>query len=64
MQMNVGPSDRKLRMIAGIIVVLLGAFSKSSWGVIGVLPVATAMMSWCPAYTLLGISTCSVSKKG
>ena len=58
MQCNVGKTDRILRIIAGIVLLALIPFI--GWlGLIGIVPLATGLMSWCPAYTLLGIKTCS-----
>jgi len=58
MNKNVGSSDRTIRVIAGLIVIFIGIYFKSWWGVVGVLPIATAMLRWCPAYLPFGISTC------
>jgi hypothetical protein len=56
---NAGTVDRALRAIAGIVLIgltLTGTIGV--WGWIGVVPLATAALGWCPAYTLLGIKTC------
>jgi len=58
MNKNVGSSDRTIRVIAGLIVIFIGIYFKSWRGVVGVLPIATAMLRWCPAYLPFGISTC------
>ena len=63
MKTNEGHIDRALRVIAGL--VLLGlALSGTigAWGWIGVVPVATGLMGWCPAYTLFGMNTCPMKK--
>lgn len=63
---NVGTVDRALRIIAGL--VLLTMFfmypdaSWRYWTLIGIIPLATGLMSSCPAYTILGISTCPPQK--
>lgn len=61
MSTNVGSLDRILRILVGI-ALLAFAFTSShpyAWlGYIGVMPLLTAAMGWCPAYTLLGIKTC------
>ncbi|MFC1877901.1 DUF2892 domain-containing protein [Thermodesulfobacteriota bacterium] len=44
-------------MIAGLVVIFIGIYFKSWWGVIGVLPIVTAVIGWCPAYLPFGIST-------
>lgn len=61
MKVNVGNIDRGARIVAGI--VLLGLVfvveSDARWlGLIGIIPLATGLMRWCPLYSLLGMSTC------
>ncbi len=59
MNRNVGTLDRALRVIAGLGLITLSATGQLGlWGWIGIVPLATALMGWCPAYTLLGIKTC------
>ncbi|PAV49698.1 hypothetical protein CK486_02740 [Pseudomonas sp. HAR-UPW-AIA-41] len=59
MQCNVGKTDKLLRISAGIALLGLGASGLIGWwGLIGVVPLATGLLNWCPAYTLLGIKTC------
>ena len=59
MQCNVGKTDKLLRISAGIALLGLGAYGLIGWwGLIGVVPLATGLLNWCPAYTLLGIKTC------
>jgi len=59
MQCNVGKTDKILRIIAGLALLLLGATGVIGWwGLIGLVPLATGLMGWCPAYNLLGIKTC------
>lgn len=60
MKNNVGGIDKTLRIVAGI--GLIGATAAGllpAWGWIGVVPLATGVIGWCPAYPLLGVSTCS-----
>ncbi len=54
---NVGRKDRLIRIIAGVAIVGLGLYFKSWWGVIGLVPIATAVLRWCPAYAPLNIDT-------
>ena len=68
MSTNVGGIDRVLRIIVGIAAILFAVFNPLavSWawvGYIGAVPLLTAAIGWCPAYTLLGVSTCPVSPK-
>ena len=57
MTLNVGGADRVLRVIAGIAIIGAGIYYGSWWGVIGVVPVLTGVISWCPAYVPFGWST-------
>ena len=61
MQANVGGLDKKIRIAAGIIIIGAGALMQSWWGAVGIVPLATALINWCPAYLPLGISTCKTS---
>ena len=54
---NVGPADKAVRWIAGLAIIGIGIYYKSWWGVLGVLPIITALLSWCPAYVPLKMST-------
>lgn len=55
---NVGGADRIIRVILGVAIILIGIYYQSWWGVIGILPLFTAALNWCPAYLPFGISTC------
>ncbi len=59
MKVNVGGTDRLLRVIAGLVLIgltLMGIIGV--WGWIGLILLATGIFSFCPAYGLLGIKTC------
>lgn len=59
MKANVGTIDRALRVIAGLLLIAPSLFGVIGlWGWIGVVPLATGLFSFCPAYRLLGLSTC------
>lgn len=63
---NMGSIDRILRLVAGIALILFALLGPAdlAWkwiGWIGVVPVVTALIGWCPAYTILGIKTCKAS---
>ncbi|MBY6156059.1 YgaP family membrane protein [Pseudooceanicola nitratireducens] len=63
MSRNEGTLDRALRVILGLVLlslVLLGP--QTPWGWIGLVPLATGLIGWCPLYTLLGIRTCPMQK--
>jgi len=57
MKANVGSTDRIVRLVLGVVIILLGIYFKSWWGVIGIIPVITALLNFCPAYSLIGVST-------
>lgn len=57
MKCNVGSIDRLLRIILGLIIAILGVVFDSWWGLIGVMPIATGLFSFCPLYVPLKIST-------
>jgi hypothetical protein len=55
---NVGNIDRILRIIIGVGLISLYFFGpKTAWGWIGVIPLATASISWCPIYKFVNINT-------
>ena len=59
MQMNVGGIDRALRILLGLVLIVLAATNTVSWwGWLGVIPLATGVFRFCPAYPILGISSC------
>ena len=59
MKANVGTIDRSLRIAAGLILIGLSLSGVIGlWGWIGVVPLATGLFRFWPAYPLLGISTC------
>jgi hypothetical protein len=63
MKANVGNIDRVLRFAVGLLLIALAATGMVGvWGWIGVVPLATALFRFCPAYTLLGINTCAMKK--
>ena len=60
MNVNVGSVDRVVRIVAGVAMIGLAvAGTIGPWGYVGVLPLLTGFMRVCPAYSLLGINTCS-----
>lgn len=59
---NMGNIDRVIRVVAGLVLIGLALFGGQTWGWIGVVPLLTGLLGRCPAYSLLGINTCPVSK--
>ncbi len=63
MTANVGAIDRILRIVVGLILIaMVFVGPQTSWGWIGVIPLLTALIGFCPAYRLIGLSTCSIKK--
>jgi len=57
MKCNVGKTDRLLRIVSGLAIILAGVALQSWWGAVGLVPLLTGIVRWCPAYVPLGIST-------
>ncbi len=56
---NIGSLDRAVRAIAGIALIAAALLGDGmAWGWIGLVPLATAAVSFCPAYRMLGLNTC------
>lgn len=62
MKSNVGGIDRILRIVVGLALVAWAAMGGPVWAWIGVLPIATGSLGWCPAYLPFGLSTCATKK--
>ena len=63
MKANIGTADRILRIIAGVALIGLAATGVIGvWGYLGIVPLITAFVRFCPAYLSFGINTCSVEK--
>lgn len=65
MKANVGRLDRIVRIAIGLVLLLLIVLLPGPerwWGLLGVIPLATASLSFCPLYSLLGISSCPLRK--
>ena len=60
---NVGTVDRSVRIIVGLGVLSLAFIGPHTpWGYLGLVPLATGLIGWCPAYLPLGIKTCKTCK--
>ena len=59
---NAGSIDRGLRVIIGLALVAWAVFGGPVWAWIGVVPLLTGAIGSCPAYSIFGISTCSLKK--
>jgi len=63
MNVNVGSTDRIIRIVAGLALIAWAAFFNGPvWAWIGVLPLATGIFRICPAYSLLGMNTCGTKQ--
>ncbi|KAF0224781.1 MAG: hypothetical protein FD176_963 [Rhodospirillaceae bacterium] len=59
MNKNVGGIDRILRIVVGLVLIALAVTGTVGlWGYIGVVPLLTGLIGWCPAYLPFGIKTC------
>jgi len=62
MNPNVGTIDKVIRVIIGAVLIsLVFVGPQTPWGWIGVIPIVTALVSFCPLYTILGIKTCKIA---
>ena len=60
---NVGSIDRILRIVVGLgLISLVFVGPQTPWGWVGVVPLLTAVISFCPLYTLIGIRTCPIGQ--
>jgi hypothetical protein len=63
MNANVGGIDRILRIIVGLaLIAWAAALGGPVWAYVGIVPLATGLLKFCPFYPLLGLSTCPVKK--
>lgn len=65
MEANVGGVDRTIRIVLGIVLLSLVFILEGNarwWGLIGIVPIATGLLRWCPAYLPFGIKTCSTRR--
>ncbi len=61
--LNEGGVDRGMRIIIGAVVISLVFWGpQSPWGWLGVIPLVTGLIGWCPAYSLFGIKTCKLHR--
>lgn len=59
MKKNIGSVERAVRIIVGAAVLtLVFVGPQSAWGYLGIVPLATGLLGWCPPYALFGFSTC------
>ena len=59
MKCNVGKADKVFRLVIGLLIIGFGTLNNSWGGLIGIIPIATAAVGWCPAYLPFGLNTCA-----
>ena len=62
MNLNVGGIDRILRIVAGLALVAWAIMGGPVWAWIGVVPLGTGLIGFCPLYPILGMNTCPAKK--
>jgi hypothetical protein len=63
MEKNIGFAEKVVRVVLGLAVLSLAFIGpKSPWAYLGIIPLATGLIAWCPAYALFGFSTCKTCK--
>ncbi len=63
MTVNVGTIDRVARIVVGLgLLSLVFVGPKTLWGLIGLVPLTTAAVGWCPLYSLIGVKTCPTQR--
>ena len=65
MKTNVGGIDKVVRLVAALALFSLFFLLEGNarlFGLVGIVPLATALLSWCPLYTLAGINTCPIKR--
>ncbi len=63
MKFNVGILDRSIRFVLGWVIIAAGFYYQSWWGTVGLIPLVTGLIAWCPAYSLLNIDSGAKSPK-
>lgn len=64
MKQNIGSIERVIRIVAGAAILSLAfAGPATPWAYLGIIPLATGLIGWCPAYALFGFSTCKNCKE-
>jgi len=60
MKLNIGSADRVVRIVLGLAICAAGLYFQNWFGLIGLVPLGTGLIGWCPAYLPFGISTCKL----
>ncbi|EQA35817.1 PF11127 family protein [Leptospira inadai serovar Lyme str. 10] len=62
MKINEGTLDRILRLVAGVAIITWGFLAQNWLGAIGIIPLVTGLIGWCPLYSVLHLNTCPAKK--
>ncbi len=63
MKTNIGMMERIVRVVIGLGILSLAIVGpRSPWAYLGILPLLTGAVGWCPPYAFFGISTCRAGK--
>lgn len=66
MKANVGGIDKGLRIVIGLAILSLLFILEGGarlWGLVGLVPLLTGLLGYCPAYSLFGLNTCPMERK-
>lgn len=63
MKTNIGSTDKIIRLVLGVLIGGLGYYYHAWWGLLAIIPIATALINFCPLYAIVGMNTCEVPKK-
>jgi hypothetical protein len=64
MKKNIHPVERMVRIVGGTALASLAFWGPTNmWFLLGLVPLLTGLMGWCPPYQLLGINTCKIGSK-
>ena len=63
MKNNVGKTDKIIRILIGLVIAVLGIIFQSWWGILAIIPIATAIAGKCVLYYFFGVNTYSVNEK-
>ena len=62
MHYNVEAIDQILRIVLRVVIFTIGMIYNNLWGMVGLIQLVTGTMSWCPIYTLVGLSSLKISE--
>jgi hypothetical protein len=63
MKKNIHPIERAVRVVVGLGLIAMAFVGPANlWFLVGIVPLMTGLLGWCPPYQLLGISTCKTNQ--